>query len=798
MKLDILRRKIAVAVLMLGPLAALAPVAPTPAAAAGNPIVTENQQPGTDAWLIGPQQGDDGTGQIKGYASATSVLQNQSLTLYVTVNPVQTYTIDVYRIGWYNGAGSRLRLHDGPLQGTQQSPCPVDATTGLIACGWSPSYTLTIPSDWTTGIYMALLTNAAGYQNYIIFVVRDGRPAAFRYQQSVSTYEAYNNYPNDGATGKSLYSFNSYGATTVSRETRAVKVSFDRPYSSNGSGQFFWWEADYVRWLERNGYDVTYSTDVDTHENGTALLSSKAFLAVGHDEYWSKEMFDAAQAAQAAGVNFGFFGADIASWQVRFEPSADGVADRVMVCYKDASIDPVQDATTTVHFRSAPVNRPEQLLRGVQFTSDINFATGVPYVVTNSSNWVYAGTGLNDGDSIPGIVGYEMDRVESEFPAPLSTSFTVLSQSPYTDVNGLADYSNSVIYRAPSGAWIFAAGTIAWGSALDTWNSNVTDTRVQQITANILNAFINGAPIVHHLTVSAPSTATAGQAATVTVTAENDHNNLVPGYNGTVHFSTSDTSTGVILPADATLTNGQGSFPVTLIKAGAQTLTVSDAANSLSTTVNLGVIAAPASKYAMSASTGTATAGTSFSVTLTALDPYGNTDTNYASRVHFTSTDPSPGVALPPDSTLTNGRGTFSVTLDKAGAQTVTATDSANSSISGRASLTILAAAAANLGLGPVPASVRTTQAFSVTVTLTDRFGNVANGYTGTVHFTSTDPLATLPANYKFTAGDAGRHTFSITLVTVTTPLTSQTFTVTDTANPSLNATSPPIAVTLV
>src|SRR5436305_11940721 len=258
-----------------------------------------------------------------------------------------------------------------------------------------------------------------------------------------------------------------------------------------------------------------------------------------------------------------------------------------------------------------------------------------------------------------------MDRVESEFPAPLSTSFTVLSQSPYTDVNGLADYSNSVIYRAPSGAWIFAAGTIAWGSALDTWNSNVTDTRVQQITANILNAFINGAPIVHHLTVSAPSTATAGQAATVTVTAENDHNNLVPDYNGTVHFSTSDTSTGVILPADATLTNGQGSFPVTLIKAGAQSLTVSDAANSLSTTVNLGVIAAPASKYAMSASTGTATAGTSFSVTLTALDPYGNTDTNYAGRVHFTSTDPPATLALPSNSTAPDARRhTFAITLD--------------------------------------------------------------------------------------------------------------------------------------
>src|SRR5213082_1527764 len=171
-------------------------------------------------------------------------------------------------------------------------------------------------------------------------------------------------------------------------------------------------------------------------------------------------MFDAAQAAQAAGVNFGFFGADIASWQVRFEPSADGVADRVMVCYKDASIDPVQDATTTVHFRSAPVNRPEQLLRGVQFTSDINFATGVPYVVTNSSNWVYAGTGLVNGDSIPGIVGYEADAQEWRDPLPTSVTgtYVLLSQSPFTDTANRSNYSNSTVYQALSGAWVFSSG----------------------------------------------------------------------------------------------------------------------------------------------------------------------------------------------------------------------------------------------------------------------------------------------------------------------------------------------------
>src|SRR6266568_5017528 len=90
------------ALILFGP---AAPSAVKPALAATNPIVTENQQPGTGAWLIGSQQSDDATGQIKGYASATSVNQNQSIALFITTNPAQTYTIDFYRIGWYGGRG---------------------------------------------------------------------------------------------------------------------------------------------------------------------------------------------------------------------------------------------------------------------------------------------------------------------------------------------------------------------------------------------------------------------------------------------------------------------------------------------------------------------------------------------------------------------------------------------------------------------------------------------------------------------------------------------------------------------
>src|SRR2546427_8263977 len=117
---------------------------PGRAAAQSNPIVIENQQPGTSQWRIPVgSAATDGGGQIKGYASATSVNKGQNITFYVSVNPSQTYTIDVYRMGWYQGLGGRLMQHIGPLNGVRQSTCPTNSTTGMIECQWAPSYTLT-------------------------------------------------------------------------------------------------------------------------------------------------------------------------------------------------------------------------------------------------------------------------------------------------------------------------------------------------------------------------------------------------------------------------------------------------------------------------------------------------------------------------------------------------------------------------------------------------------------------------------------------------------------------------------
>jgi hypothetical protein len=455
-----------------------------------NPIVVENRHAGTTSWQLSHPATDQG-GQIKGYASATSVNKGGSITFYVTVAPAQTYAIDVFRLGWYGGKGGRLLRHVGSVQGAPQPTCPIDPATGMIACSWKPSYTLRTSTSWTSGIYLAKLTNAQGFDNYIIFVVRDdARRAPLLYQLPVNTYEAYNGYPDSGPTD-GVHSHNCYAAGKL---TNATKVSFDRPYDGSGSGSahFLTYEINFLRWLERSGYNVSYSTDIDTHAHGSRLLRYRGFLAVGHDEYWTREMYDAAVAARDHGVNLAFFTANPIYWQIRLEPSARGVPNRIIDCYKDANLDPDSDpALKTVKWRDPPVNRPEQTLVGVPYTSLFPAGVYAPYVVTNGNNWVYAGTGFHDGDSVPGIVGYEADKSFGNYPAPPARpgTYTLLSHSPFTDGSGRPDYANSSVYQAASGAWVFAAGTFAWGWALDSFGGHTPDPRMRRATANILNRF---------------------------------------------------------------------------------------------------------------------------------------------------------------------------------------------------------------------------------------------------------------------------------------------------------------------
>jgi RHS repeat-associated protein len=311
-----------------------------------------------------------------------------------------------------------------------------------------------------------------------------------------------------------------------------------------------------------------------------------------------------------------------------------------------------------------------------------------------------------------------------------------------------------------------------------------TDTVTSSI-AGVTNSITVSAAAATHFTVSAPSSATAGTAFNFTMTALDQFGNTATGYAGTVHFTSTDGS--AVLPANATLTNGVGTFSATLKTAGNQTITATDTVTSSITGVtnSITVSAAAATHFTVSAPS-SATAGTAFNFTMTALDQFGNTATGYAGTIHCTSTDPA--AVLPANYWLTNGVGTFSATLKTAGNQTITATDTVTSSITGVTnSITVSAAAATHFTVS-APSSATAGTPFNFTISALDQFGNTANGYTGTVHFTSSDGSAVLPANTTLTNGTG---TFSATLKTAG----NQTITATDTANSTITGVSGAISV---
>src|SRR5919199_2367469 len=224
---------------------------------------------------------------------------------------------------------------------------------------------LVVPPDWVSGYYEARLRLTAGTQAGrfypVWFVVREPalRASAIVVQVPVNTWQAYNNWG-----GRSLYDFNSGGA-------RASRVSFDRPYAVRVPGAQaspLPWEIQLVRFLEREGYDVSYQTDADTDRDPASLLRHRLVMTAGHSEYWTKAMRDGFESARDHGTNLVFTGANNAYWQVRYE---DG--RRTIVGYKSLA-DPIAGpALETIRFRDLAQPRAECALVGVQFKEEGEF-----------------------------------------------------------------------------------------------------------------------------------------------------------------------------------------------------------------------------------------------------------------------------------------------------------------------------------------------------------------------------------------------------------------------------------------
>jgi hypothetical protein len=317
-------------------------------------------------------------------------------------------------------------------------------------------------------------------------------------------------------------------------------------------------------------------------------------------------------------------------------------------------------------------------------------------------------------------------------------------------------------------------------------SQTISATALSDATINGTETVIGTAGAVVRFVMTAIPATTAGVAQSFTVTGYDAFGNVAADYTGTVYFTSSDAQAG--LPGFYTFTladAGVHTFSVTLRTAGSQSVTVRDWSNvSLTTTqIGIGVTAAAASSFTVTALHGVV-AGTAQSFTVSVRDAFGNLATGYRGTVTFSSSDTQ--AALPASYTFTaadGGRHTFSMTFKSSGGQSFTVADAANATmLSSQRDTPITAAAMVGFAFR-APSNVVAGTAFNIVVSAVDAYGNTVTGYTGKVHFSGASGGGNLlPADYTFTAGDAGVHTFSVTF----SSLGTQTIGVQDMANGSL------------
>jgi len=491
-----------------------------------NSIVLENSKPGTNQWDI--PGGYEATTEIQAFAGSTSVAPKEKISFYVSVQvPNTLYTISFYRLGWYAGLGGRLMesipgnvgiaqgYYDAKNKRLVCNSCTIGTGTGLIETHWKSSYTLTVPSDWPTGVYLAKFTDAQGLQTYAPFDVRGSARSTYIVVTPDTTAAAYNFWGGD-----SLYNADDQlrgTGATVTQGAGVAEVSFDRPYSQDdGAGMTRTFNIQAIRWLEQQGYDLSYISSTDLQANPGQLLTHKAYISIGHDEYWTKEMRDGVEHARDQGVGLAFLSGDTSEWQMRFAPDSAGVANRTIICYKvktsngeqDLERDPLyrqggDNSRVTAEWRDPVVNRPEDEMTGVMHSGLTDNTVGFPWTLDpQAHSSLLQQTGLQPGKSYGcTLVGYEWDRVFNRAEdAPYQTSvpkgIQVLSSSK--DINsedGSTDQSNSIYYIVPSGALVFASGSIQWANALDDYMPATQTTQIADVKAACGGDLNNAKPI---------------------------------------------------------------------------------------------------------------------------------------------------------------------------------------------------------------------------------------------------------------------------------------------------------------
>lgn len=550
--------------------------APTGACAApANPIVAENCLAGSPAseWDISGV-GDTG---IEGFATDISVNRGTRVDFKIRTG-AGSYRLDIYRLGWYGGLGARkvATVQPSVTLPQAQPACLSDAATGLVDCGnWAVSASWTVPASATSGVYIAKAVRGDTQgASHIVFVVRDdASTSALLLQTADTTWQAYNTWG-----GNSLYAGQPAG--------RAYKVSYNRPFSTRvvDGGQDWLFNAEYplIRWLESNGYDVSYFTGVDADRLGNLIRNHRVFVSSGHDEYWSKNQRANVEAARDAGVHLAFFSGNEVFWKTRWETSIDGsgTAHRTLVCYKEthdgAKIDPSPEWTGTWRDpRFSPPSdggRPENSLTGTLFMVNDGATTAirVPEADGKMRFWRNTSVATQAAGATATLaastLGYEwdVDGVNTVRPAgAIRLSTTTVANAPVLQDQGSTFGSGTathhlMLYRHASGALVFGAGTVQWAWGLDATHDRggpAADVRMQQATVNLLaDMGVQPATLQTGLVMATASSDTVPPTATITSPAPSA--NLPASSTVTISGTATDSGGGVVAGVEVSVDNG--------------------------------------------------------------------------------------------------------------------------------------------------------------------------------------------------------------------------------------------------
>ncbi len=467
-----------------------------------NLIRSENLRPGTRDWQLTRVRINAGkyrTSLIEGYCSQQSVAAGDTLSVFVSTNPARRFVLDVYRMGFYGGTGARHVQRVGPVHGEPQEVPPAGPEPGRIReCRWDPSVELAIGQDWVSGVYLGKLTTVPEsshepyWQSYVVFIVRDNRRADVLFQCSDNTWQAYNRWPlND-----SLYTHPRGG------HAPDVAVSFDRPYGmypqifehplSVGSGEFLLWEYPLCFWLEQQGHDVTYGSNADGM-NVEFLSRCGSVISVGHDEYWDLRQYRAAAGAMEQGCDYLWLCGNSVFIVSPLTASASGASNRILTrrgCYGPLRTDE-RESYSALFGGLRQAGPDERDIIGAR--SVVPFNGGGDWTCSNPKHWIFAGTGMSAGDSVPGLVGWEHHGEPDVGRAGLEV---VAAGNVWSGGTRLGRYA-ATIFPGPEQNFIFNAATIFWAQGLSSppghilpWSHGSRphgpDRRVRQITTNLL------------------------------------------------------------------------------------------------------------------------------------------------------------------------------------------------------------------------------------------------------------------------------------------------------------------------